>query len=444
MVNTQNVYNSIVRIIANNQEWDYLNPSNTIITEPSIGSGFFIGNNIILTCAHVIDTSKTIIFSVPSLSNEKYEAEIFGICLNLDIAILKSKKYSSNVHLQLTNSDNIVLQDNIKVIGFPLGRDKIKITKGIISGVQDGYIQIDSAINSGNSGGPLLNSSNNVIGIITSKVIDAENIGYATPINLINIFSNISSNKKVYNVCNFMAKFSNTSDSRIEYINKLSPNKKISSGLTVSRVVNTSPLVQIGIEVGDLIFNFDNKNISNICELEIKKNYKMVITDYIERLSPGIEYDISYFSLKNKQIFSKKIVFSDNNKNIIHKLIPVFDKLDYLTIGGIILSPITINLLESYKISYKIRKYVHGIEKFKPKIVIVNIMPDSPFNISENLLIGDVIDTINDQKITTFDSLLNVLKNFNSEYLTISTLSGKLDTLSMANIRKDLDIIKQY
>ena len=438
----QNVYNSIVRIIANNQEWDYLNPSNTVITEPSIGSGFFIGKNIILTCAHVVDTSKTINFTIPSLSNEKYEAEIYGICLSLDIAILRSKKYISSVYLNLNNSDNIVLQDPIRVIGFPLGRDKIKITKGIISGVQDGYIQIDSAINPGNSGGPLLNSFNNVIGIITSKVVDAENIGYATPINLINIFKNISSNKKVYNICNFMARFSNTSDSRIEYINKLNPNNRITSGLTVSRLADTSPLVQIGIDIGDLIFRFDNKSISNICELDIKNNYKMVITDYIERLNPGVEYDIGYFSIKNKQIVSKKIVFMDDNKNIIHKLIPAFDKLDYLTIGGIILSPITTNLLEGSRISYKIRKHAQGIERFKPKIVIVNITPESPFNISENLSVGDVIETINDQKITTFDSLLNVLKNFNSEYLTISTLSGKLDTLSMAYIKKDLDIIK--
>jgi S1-C subfamily serine protease len=442
-----NVYNSIVRIVSNNQDWDYLNPQNTTITEPTIGTGFFVGKNIIITCAHVIDTAKNIQFTIPSLSNEKYTAEIYGICLVLDIAILRSVNYLSPTYLSLSNSDNVILQDNIRVIGFPLGRDKIKVTKGIISGIQDGFIQIDSAINSGNSGGPLIDSSNNVIGIISSKVASAENIGYALPINLINIFKNISPGKKIYDICNFMAKFSNTSAKRLEYLKSVVPNIESKTGLTVSKLVDTSPLKNIGIDIGDFIFSFDNKNISNICELDVNNSsntssFKILITDYIERLNPGIEYNISYLSVKNKKIIHSKIVFPEMNNNIIRRILPMFEKIDYLTIGGIILCPLTINLLSTY-IGYSLKKHISGMEKFKHKIVVVNILPDSPFIISENLSVGDIIDTINDQKITTFDSLLNVLKNINQKYLTITTLNGKLDTIDTDSIKKDLDSIKK-
>ena len=129
-------------------------------------------------------------------------------------------------------------------------------------------IQIDSAVNGGNSGGPLLNNNNEVIGIISSKIMFADGVGYAIPINLLRIFSNMKSDRIIYNNCNLLAKFSNTSEDRIKMINNL-VNSNIESGITISELSKTSILKKNNLEIGDLIIEFDNNKINIITNYHI-------------------------------------------------------------------------------------------------------------------------------------------------------------------------------
>ena len=442
----KSTYNSTIRIIANNQDNDYFNPSNIIMEEPSIGTGFFIDKNIIITCAHVIESAQTIYFNIPSISSNRHKAKIQGICPSLDLAILQSIDFESKYFLDLHNSDNINLQEQITVVGFPLGSDKLKVTKGIISGSQDGYIQIDSAINSGNSGGPLLNTEQKVIGIISSKVINADNIGYAIPINLLSIFKSNSVNK-VYHSCNLLAKFSNTSEFRINQLNEINIEKhnKIISGQTVSKMSKMSPLKTIDINPFDLIIEIDNKVISNYGEITtISGNgIKMNFTDYIERLIPGIEYQIKFFSIKERKIISAKIIFPTENNIGVKKILPAFDQLNYINVGGLILTPLTINAMETNnKIALRLRKYSSYVERFCPKVFVANIDPSSSFRLSENINAGDVINKINGKEILTLDDVLEIIdKTTNNKYITIETKNNKIDTISTDCI-KNIDSIK--
>ena len=495
----QSTYNSTIRIIANNQDYDYFNPKNIIIEEPSIGSGFFIDKNIIITCAHVVDLSKTIYFTVPTISRDKYTAKIQYICPSLDIAILQSINYESEHFFNLHNSDHILLQEPITVLGFPLGSDKLKVTKGIISGNEDGYIQIDSAINSGNSGGPLLNIDQKVIGIISSKVINADNIGYAIPINLLTIFKN-NNTSKIYYSCNLLANFCNTSEYRINLLNELvglstvtdtekkgdvdksnvldkdkdkdkdkgdvldkdkekdnilnkDKNKenrdkekgdvldkdkddKIISGLTITKMSKISPLKNIGIDLFDLIMEIDNKLINNFGELTININklisIKMNLINYIERLIPNNEYQIKFFSISKQKIINSTIFFPNENNINIKKILPAFDKLEYINIAGLILTPLTVNALEIHnKVSTRLKKYLYYNDIFDPIVFVANIEPSSPFRLSENINIGDIIDKINGLKILTLNDVNNIISNIaNIKYITIETKNNKIDTIS--------------
>jgi len=162
------------------------------------GSGFIISKDgYILTSGHVVadpDADYTIIIS----PEEKYPAKVLARDPINDIAVLKIKG-KNFPYVELGDSDQIELGEDVLAVGNPLGEFHDTLSSGIISGMSRliqaknhvtqrsqrlrGLIQTDAAINPGNSGGPLLNMAGQVIGINTAAVMGAQNIGFAIPIN---------------------------------------------------------------------------------------------------------------------------------------------------------------------------------------------------------------------------------------------------------------------
>lgn len=158
----------------------------------ALGSGFAISENCIVTNAHVITQKQDI--TVVTYGNEKYKASVADINENEDIAVLyvKNAKFP---FLTVADHTSMKTGDDIYAIGAPKGMT-YTLTKGGISAKERiigkySYIQIDAAINEGNSGGPLLNDSGQVLGMNTLKMSDSEGIGIAIPINRICNYLNI-------------------------------------------------------------------------------------------------------------------------------------------------------------------------------------------------------------------------------------------------------------
>ena len=150
----------------------------------SAGSGFAIGENTIVTNAHVIANQNDI--TIYGYDGETYRASVYLIDASFDIAVL-SVDGGEFSPLKIGDSDSIKAGDDIYAIGAPKSLD-YTLTKGVVSNKSRKfgnytYIQIDAAINSGNSGGPLLNSKGQVIGVNSMKMSDAEGIGLSIPIS---------------------------------------------------------------------------------------------------------------------------------------------------------------------------------------------------------------------------------------------------------------------
>ena len=166
-------------------------------TPVSSGSGFLITEDgYIVTNCHVVDSARedpnmSVKVNVPGYE-DLIEAEITGTDVQTDIAVIKISG-DTYPHVTLGDSDLLRPGELAVAIGNPLGTLEGTVTAGVISAIgrqmnNNGYlmelIQTDASINSGNSGGPLINSFGEVIGVTNAKMGSAEGLGFAIPINV--------------------------------------------------------------------------------------------------------------------------------------------------------------------------------------------------------------------------------------------------------------------
>ncbi len=163
------------------------------------GTGVIISSDgYILTNNHVIDGSSSI--TVTTRDNKELTAHVVTTDISKDLALIKVDSTVKLPVAKLGNSDTVQVGEEVIAIGNVLGQFTDSVTKGIVSGLGrpivtdssslygslrelDDLIQTDTAINSGNSGGPLVNMRGEVIGINTAVVGTAQNIGFSVPIN---------------------------------------------------------------------------------------------------------------------------------------------------------------------------------------------------------------------------------------------------------------------
>ena len=162
----------------------------------AVGSGIiFSDEGLILTNSHIVFGRQPIFVILDD--GRRYPVILLGADPIYDLAILKIPNAPNDLHKAvLGDSSKIQIGEEVIAIGNPLGLEQT-LTRGIISGVDRiiqetqktlmlPLIQTDAAINPGNSGGPLVNLCGEVIGINTATMSEAQNIGFAVPINLAN------------------------------------------------------------------------------------------------------------------------------------------------------------------------------------------------------------------------------------------------------------------
>lgn len=157
----------------------------------SCGTGCIIDKSgVILTSAHVVDIGKTVVVTMSNGQN--YDAKVLKhLGDNKDIALLKIDAKKDLKTVKLGNSSKVKVGQKVLAIGNPFGFSGT-LTQGIVSRIDytKNRIQTDAAINPGSSGGPLLNTNGDVIGI-NQAIYNPDNnisnigIGFATPINLV-------------------------------------------------------------------------------------------------------------------------------------------------------------------------------------------------------------------------------------------------------------------
>lgn len=250
-----------------------------------IGSGFIINEDgYILTNYHVVElaiSNNTKDVTVILSTGEEVAAKVVNYDQNRDIAMVKLADGTKVPAVaELGDSDGLYVGQEVVAIGTPLGKNFAQtLTKGIVSGVNRNltteggntgdYIQTDAAINSGNSGGPLINTKGEVIGINTAKLsgqseTTIEGMGFAIPIN--DAKDRIESLSKPILNLGITVREVNSELAKQNNLPK--------EGLWVVGVTENSPAAKAGIQPSDLIIKFDGKEVKTFDELTKLKNNK--------------------------------------------------------------------------------------------------------------------------------------------------------------------------
>jgi len=281
--------------------------------EVGSGSGFIVSTDgLVLTNKHVV-ADKDADYSVVVNNGQKYSAEVLAIDPVQDLAIIKIKNEDGKtfVPLVLGNSDGIQLGQTAIAIGNALGEFSNTVSVGIVSGLSrtilasdelgtntetlEDIIQTDAAINSGNSGGPLMNLKGEVIGINTAIAQDAENIAFAIPINYAkkDIEQVKTTNKISYP---FLGIRYVLVDENVKKAYELSVDygAYISSGAgKVEPITKDSPAEKAGLKEGDVILEFNGEKIIGANTMaKIMQRYNVGDTVSLKVLRGEDEFDV--------------------------------------------------------------------------------------------------------------------------------------------------------
>lgn len=237
--------------------------------EQDIGSGFIISKEgLIVTNKHVV-ADPDAEYKVITKDDKEHKIEKIYRDPAVDLAILKISDDNLKP-VQLGDSDQLKVGQFVIAIGTALGEFRNTVTTGVISGLGRGVtagdpfsgyaeqlenvIQTDAAINLGNSGGPLLNSLGQVVGVNVAVTAGAENIGFAIPINVVSeALDNFNKTGK------FERAFLGV---RYKMIGKdLALLNDVSEGAYIVEIVIDSPAENAGVEKGDIITKIDGKKV---------------------------------------------------------------------------------------------------------------------------------------------------------------------------------------
>ena len=250
-------------------------------TQQGVGTGIIVSSDgYILTNSHVVNDGESESITVDLYDGTEYTGTVLWNSTDLDLAIVKIDAKNLTA-AEIGDSDDVEIGDYAVAIGNPLGLDfERSVTQGIISGLDrtitttdsstgsqntmEGLIQTDASINSGNSGGPLINSQGQVIGINSAKASSAEGLGFAIPINTATPIIDEIKENGTYEQAYIGISGMNVEAVKAQYQTDFKADK----GIYVMQIYTNSPASKAGLQEGDIITAVNGTSVDDMSALK--------------------------------------------------------------------------------------------------------------------------------------------------------------------------------
>ncbi|MFZ5908269.1 MAG: DegQ family serine endoprotease [Nitrospirota bacterium] len=393
--------------------FDFFNPFHEFNSprkwkEKSLGSGVIVSSDgYIITNNHVVEKSDEI--KVTLFDRRTFRGTIVGADPKTDIAILKIDA-GNLLPLTWGDSDKLQVGEFVLAIGSPYGLSHT-VTMGIISAVgranvgiadYEDFIQTDAAINPGNSGGPLVNIQGELIGINTaifSRTGGYQGIGFAVPSNMVRLIMD-----------QLIQKGKVTRGWIGVTIQELTPELadefglKRSNGALVSDVAKDSPAAQAGIQRGDIIIDFNGKEVKDVSSLR----------NMVAQSKSGTEIRMKI--LRSGKEFPVKIVIQELPREMAEVTTDhIPGEAESRILAGLTVMDLSKEIIRQL-----------GFNKDEKGVVVVRVAPGSPADEAE-IKKGDIIKEIDKKEIRNLNDYTRISAHIqkNSSALLFINRSGK-------------------
>ena len=441
------VKKALVKIYTSHQLFDYLSPWQYGQSANSTATGFIIDGERIITNAHAVLNSKFLQVRKEG-DSKKYKAVVKFTSEEYDLALVEIEDksfFKGTVPLKLGTLPEI--QEKLTVYGYPLGGDKLSTTQGIVSRMEHNTYtltnrkfligQTDAAINSGNSGGPVV-SKGKVAGVAFAGLNSADNIGYFIPVNILNNFLEDIKD----------GKYDGSPLLGLEWLELESPSHRRmlgiedkTGGILIKKVFKNSPFEGV-LQKNDVLMKLDNYPVEYDGTIEFRKNEKTDFSYVNQQKKYGD--NLSYEIIRDKKTKTGQVKLEKKDiKYTVVTEVTIETPPSYMVYGGLLFEPLTSNymagVIEKLGSVYD-REELY--KDYKELVVLVRVLPFD-VNLGYTDAENEIIVKVNGEKYKDFKDFAQKVKNVKSGFIIFENDNGDEIVLDVKEVEEQREALMQ-
>jgi S1-C subfamily serine protease len=441
---------AIVKIYNVAKTPNYLSPWGSSM-QSSSGSGAIIEGGYILTNAHVV-ANRAFLEVQRYGERKRYIAKVQAVSHQADLALLKveDEKFSKGV-IPLTFGTLPEVEEKIVVYGYPMGGSTLSATIGVVSRVEHHTyahsgetflaVQIDAAVNPGNSGGPAL-SNGKIVGVVMQVITQSQNIGYVVPVTMVQHFIEDVKDGKYDGFAELGIGTQQLENPAMRRYYGLDENI---TGKLIDKIVYDSSMKSV-LKEGDILTAIDGHNIENDGTAEFRNHEYTDYNYYVDehQLGDTITFDI----IRDKKAMQVKGILKNKADDVFLVKTTRYDEMPtYFIYGGYVFSPLTRNLIRSskrnrLKLSCLASQWQ---EDEKDEVVVLLKVLASDISRGDNNFGMWPIDKINGVSFKNFREFYELMENTTEKYIVLEDKDGvKVIIDKKEALEKQSALLKQY
>jgi len=417
----------------------------------STGSGAIIEGGYILTNAHVV--ANQAFLEVQRYGQRKrYIAKVYAVSHQADLALLKVEKEAFFKGVKpLTFGTLPQVEQKIVVYGYPMGGSTLSATIGVVSRIEHHVyahsgesflaVQVDAAVNPGNSGGPAL-SNGKIVGVVMQVIPKSQNIGYLVPINLVQHFIEDMKDGKYDGFADLGLGTQKLENPTIRRYYGLDDNI---TGKLLDKIVYNSSLKGI-LKEGDILTAVDGHNIEDDGTVAFRDHeytdYHYFVDTY--QMGETVKLDI----IRKGQAMQVGALLKYTADDMYLVKTTRYDEMpSYFVYGGYVFSPLTRNLIRSTNRNRLTLSYLAAQwqEEEKKEVVVLLKVLASDMSRGNNDFAMWPIEKINGETFVDFREFYQKMEDTKGQYIVLEDKDGLKVVIDKKEAQeKQADILKKY